>query len=65
MTSGSADLVCLPMCLSFGVLQTALRCGHNAGAGRRAASRFQVHAAAGKAIWLQDFQGSCVLKKIY
>ena len=51
MTSGSADLVCLPMYLSFGVLQTALRCGHNAGAGRRAASRFQVHAAAGKAIW--------------
>ncbi len=34
--------------LSFGVLQTALRCGHNAGAGRRAASHFQVHAASGK-----------------
>ena len=32
------------------MLQTALRCGHNAGAGRRAASHFQVHAAAGKAI---------------
>ena len=49
MTIGSADLICLPVYLSFGVLQTALRCGHNAGAGRRAASQFQVHAASGKA----------------
>jgi len=66
MTSGIADLVCLLMYLSFGVLQTALRCGHNAGAGRRAASHFQVHAASGKTLRASNpFESSLVLRRIH